>query len=118
MSTPETKQAAEWTEGELHELVMDLRVETGYPENIHRKFFRLLQPWFTAHNTATAKLRESVSQWMKNHDAVCKLYQAELSKREPLVAAINRLFALVDANHYERAKAVRDAALTGTEEKT
>lgn len=43
--------------------------------------------------------------------------KALVQAREPLVEAINRLFALVDVSHYERAKAVRDAALFRAEEK-
>ena len=37
---------------------------------------------------------------------------AEREKHKSLVEAIYRLFALIDAKHYERGKKIRDAALT------
>jgi len=44
------ENANEWTDEELHNLVLDLRVATESPENIHRLFAEILKPWFDRHN--------------------------------------------------------------------
>lgn len=55
----------EWTEHDLHELVIDLRREAGRPEDIHRRFFDLLQPWFAAHNAALVAERKRYESLMQ-----------------------------------------------------
>jgi hypothetical protein len=52
-----------WTIRQLHELVMDLRVDTGSPEKLHRKFYDRLIPWWDAHNESLRQFGNEVEKY-------------------------------------------------------
>ncbi len=94
-----SSEPQEWTDKQLHELVMDLRVATGYPENIHRQFFDLIKPWFDAHESALADEREVNRTAIELACGVLreehkKELAAEREKVKPLVEALERVVEL------------------------
>lgn len=68
----------EWTEQQLHELILDLRqvdwVEPTSSKTIHQKFYEILKPLFKTHNEAvkaanldgyTEGYSKAVGQWIR-----------------------------------------------------
>ncbi len=104
-------QPQEWTDKQLNELVMDLRIETGYPLNIHKKFFNMLKPWFDAHNSALANERANTKAY---EEALCdraRELAAEQKFNSELNKKLNSILELVDPKYHKLAKEIRDGDL-------
>lgn len=83
VSTP--TMAGEWTEHELNELVMDLRVAEADYQRPHAKFLDVLKPWFDAHNSALAAERDERKIVERSRKAWIRIAR---KSREQLAAAV------------------------------